>query len=220
MVASRLGFVGAGTLLALALACSSKSDVKNGRSGSGSDLVAPPKPSFTLFALAEVRGQIGPCGCTSDPLGDIARTAKLVADTRAQSPTLFVDAGSLLYSKSPVPAHLEAQEELKADLLAKTYETELAAAAVGLGHADLAKGPAKTRLPRHAVNLPADSGVAAKPPEVITVGDAKVGVFGVIARDALHDVKLEDPVAAGKAAVADLRKRGAQVVVGLVQATA
>jgi hypothetical protein len=194
MVAYRLGFVGAGTLLALALACSSKSDVKNGGSGSGSDLVTPPKPSFTLFALAEVRGQIGPCGCTSDPLGDIARTAKLVADTRAQSPTLFVDAGSLLYSKSPVPAHLAAQEELKADLLVTTYEKELAAAAVGLGPADLATGADKVRLARHAVNV---TGVKTEPPEVVTVGTAKVGVFGVIDKGAVAGLEVGDPVAAG-----------------------
>src|SRR5689334_7759871 len=97
----------------VAAACSSKSDVKNSGSGSGPD-AAPPKPTFTLFGLAELRGQIGPCGCTSDPLGDISRTAKVIADARAAGPTMVVDAGSLLYSKNPVPPHLDAQEELKA----------------------------------------------------------------------------------------------------------
>src|SRR5688500_9887910 len=131
---------------------SSNTSGRNGGSGSA-DLGPPPKPSFTVFALAEVRGQIGPCGCTSDPLGDIARTAKLVMDARAAGPTLFVDAGSLLYSKSPIPPHLAAQEELKADLLEKTYEQELQATAVGLGPADLAGGIPGIRFPRHAVNI-------------------------------------------------------------------
>src|SRR5687767_9723847 len=108
--------------LVLAAACSSKSDVKT---NGGSSSAPAAKPTFTLYALAEMRGQIGPCGCTSDPLGDISRTAKLVADTRAAGPTLVVDAGSLLYSKSPIPPHLDTQEELKADLLAKTYLEEL-----------------------------------------------------------------------------------------------
>ncbi|HTR55157.1 MAG TPA: hypothetical protein VMJ10_30955, partial [Kofleriaceae bacterium] len=51
----------------LAAACCSKSKVNRG--GAGAD-IEPAKPTFTVFALAEVRGQIGPCGCTSDPLGD------------------------------------------------------------------------------------------------------------------------------------------------------
>ena len=207
----------------VATACCSKSDVKSGGSGGSSlDPTPPAKPTFSLFALAEVRGQIGPCGCTSDPLGDLSRTAKLILDARAAGPTLVVDAGSLLYSKSPVPAHLDAQEELKADLLAATYTKELAVGALGLGPADLAKGPQKTRLPRHAVNLAADAGIASSPSAILsspsTTGGAKVGVFGVIAMDAVAGLAVTDPVAAGKAAVADLKQRGAQVIVGLVQA--
>jgi hypothetical protein len=207
--------LGAVAAVLFLLACS-KSDVKSSGSGSAPELSEAPRPTFTVFAIAELRGQIGPCGCTSDPLGDIARTSRLVMDARAAGPTLVLDAGSLLYSKSPVPDHLDAQEELKADLLVATYAEELGVAAVGLGPADLAKGPARTRMARHAVNL-AGTEVATAPPEIVTVGDAKVGVFGVIAPGAVN-VELSDPVAAGKAAVADLRKRGAQVVVGLVQA--
>jgi hypothetical protein len=201
--------------LVASAACCSKSEVKGG--GSASDAKPAPKPSFTLFALAETRGQIGPCGCTSDPLGDISRTVKLVEESRDKGPVLVVDAGSLLYAQNPVPSHLEAQEELKADLLASIYQKQLQVAAVGLGPADLAKGPAALRLPRFAVNV-ADPAVTTKPPAVINVGDAKVGVFGVVALDAIKGVKLEDPVAAGKRAVESLRKGGAQVVIGLVQA--
>src|SRR6185503_14715111 len=100
--------------LVLATACSSKSEVKNNGGGSASG-----KP-FTIVALAEMRGQIGPCGCTTDPLGDIARTSQAVVGIRAAGPTLVLDAGSVLYSKNPIPPHLEAQEGLKADLLIST----------------------------------------------------------------------------------------------------
>ena len=205
-------------LLALLItaACSSKSEVKT-NGGSGSTQPAT-KPTFTIFALAEVRGQIGPCGCTSDPLGDIARTAKLVDDTRAAGPTLVVDAGSLLYSKSPIPPHLEAQEELKADLLVRTYQKDLAVAATGLGPADLAAGPDKWRLPRQAANVSDGAPEAMiEQPKIVEAGGAKVGIFGVVAIDVVP--KATDPVAAGKAAVAQLRKGGAQVIVGLVQAS-
>src|SRR5262247_3579107 len=125
-----------------AAACCSKSEVKGGGSGDP----PPPKPTFTVFALAEVRGQIGPCGCTSDPLGDISRTSKIVSDARASGPVLFVDAGSVLYSKSPIPPAMAAQEELKADLLTHIYKDDLHAAALGLGPADLANGPGALRL--------------------------------------------------------------------------
>jgi len=207
----------AGALAVLvAAACCSKSEVK-GSGTPGSDVAAPaPKPTFALFALAEVRGQIGPCGCTSDPLGDLSRTAKLVAEARAAGPVLVVDAGGLLYSQSPVPAHLVAQEDLKADLLVKTYQKELGVAAVGLGPVDLAKGPDAIRIPRQAVDVSDAKLVDA--PKLIQVGDAKVGVFGVVAMDTIPGLAIGDPVATSKAAIADLKKRGAQVIVGLVQA--
>ena len=205
-------------LACLGAACGSNSEVKAG----GSDASIPPKPSFTLFALAEVRGQIGPCGCTSDPLGDIARTTKLVAAARAAGPVLVVDAGSLLYSQSPVPAQLMIQEDLKADLLRDIYKDDLQVAAVGLGPADLARGADAVRIPREVANLapgPGDVKIPTEPPKVIDVGGTKVGVFGVLAKDAIPGLAITDPVAAGKAAVADLRGRGAQIVVGLVQAS-
>ncbi len=195
-------------------ACSGKSEVKTG----GSDASPPGKPSFTLFALAEVRGQIGPCGCTSDPLGDIARTAKLVAAARVAGPVLVVDAGSLLYTQSPLPANLVTQEDLKADLLRDIYKDDLQVAAVGLGPADLAKGADAIRLPREVANLAPGSKIPTEPPKLIEVGGTKVGVFGVLAEGAVAGLAITDPVAAGKAAVTDLRGRGAQVVVALVQA--
>ncbi len=201
----------------VATACCSKSDVKSSGSAGSSTEAPAGRPTFTVFALAEVRGQIGPCGCTSDPLGDISRTAKLVVDARAAGPTLFVDAGSLLYSKSPVPPHLDAQEELKAELLLKTYRDELQVGALGLGPADLAKGPEKTGVRRNVVNAPV--GTPTEAPAILTSGGTQVGVFGVIANDTLPGITVTDPIVAGKAAVADLKKRGAQVIIGLVQAS-
>jgi hypothetical protein len=171
-----------------------------------------------LFALAELRGQIEPCGCTTDPLGDISRTARMIADARAKGPVIVVDAGSLLYSKSPVPPHLVAQEELKADLLAGLYKDELQVAALGLGPMDLAAGPGKVRLPREIANLGADAVVAGEPPRIVEAGGAKVGVFGVAAADVVPGVATTDPIVAGKAARDDLRGRGATIVIALVQA--
>src|SRR6185312_2989131 len=164
-------------LAALAIVCAcccSKSDVHRPAGD------APPTtPTFSLIALAEVRGQIGPCGCTSDPLGDISRTAQLIADARAKGPVLFVDAGSLLYSQNPIPAHLVTEENLKADLLAGIYQNELKVGAIGLGPADIAEGPQKLRLPRTVSD--ATGAWAGLQGAIHEVGGAKVGVFGVIA---------------------------------------
>ena len=197
-----------------AAACCSRSEVKPNGGPSSGDLV-PARPTFTVFAVAEMRGQIGPCGCTSDPLGDISRTVQLVAQARAAGPVLFVDAGSLLYSQSPIPAQFEVQEELKANLLADTYRQALKIDALGVGPADMPKGIDHLRLPRLVSNAPE---ISAEPPRLIDIGGAKAGVFGVIVEGAVAGLKLADPVAAGKQAVAKLRGQGAQVVIGLVQA--
>ena len=201
--------------LALAAACCSKSDVK---SGGQAATPAPTKPAFTLFALAELRGQIGPCGCTSDPLGDISRTVAVVDQARSQGPVLVVDAGSTLYSDSPVPAHLDAQEELKADLIADIYKHDLHVGPLGVGPMDLAKGHdvAELRMPRVVANA---TGITAEPAVINDVGGVKVGTFSVIAEDTVKGVAITDPVAAGKAQVASLKKQGAQVVIALVQAS-
>ncbi|MGH2900645.1 MAG: hypothetical protein ACRDMZ_18365, partial [Solirubrobacteraceae bacterium] len=94
----RVGLLG----VLAAAACCGRSEVKT--TGSAAPDPVPTRPSFTVFAVAEMRGQIGPCGCTTDPLGDISRTAALVERARAAGPVMVVDAGSLLYSRAPIPA--------------------------------------------------------------------------------------------------------------------
>ncbi len=170
--------------------------------------------TFTLFALAEMRGQIEPCGCTTDPLGDLARTAQLVTEARGRGPVVVVDAGSLLYTQAPLPAHLRAQEELKADLLARVYQDELAVAALGLGPLDLAAGPSGVRLPRQAANVPAGA-VPIDPPRVIKVGGETIGVFGVVDPAQVPTLGAGEPAAAARSAIAELRRRGASRVIGV-----
>src|SRR5690606_16917013 len=106
----RLGIMLA--VLAAVVACSASSSKRQ----------RPAEQSFTMFVTADLRGTIEPCGCTSDPLGDIARTAELIATARAAGqPVLVVDGGSLLYSETVIPEYLAAQEALKADLVHDIY---------------------------------------------------------------------------------------------------
>ena len=183
----------------------------NGKTGGA----GPAGATFTLFALAELRGQVEPCGCTTDPLGDLARTTQLVTEARARGPVVVVDAGSLLYTQAPLPAHLKDQEELKADLIARVYKEELAVAAVGLGPLDLASGPAAVRLPRQVANLTAGGALPVAAPRLVKVGNESIGVFGVVDPAQVPALGAGDPAAAARAAVDDLRKRGAARVVGL-----
>jgi hypothetical protein len=205
-----LRLLAAVALAALATACPG--------SGKGSGNKPDPQPgkSVTVFALAELRGQIEPCGCTTDPLGDLARTAHLVADARSRGGVVVVDAGSLLYSQRPVPDHLQAQEELKAALLVGAYADPLQVAAIGLGPMDLARGPGSVRPARHAANVPATAGIPIEPPGVIEAGGVRLGVFGVVSAEMAPGIEVGDPEAAARQAVATLARERAEVVVALL----
>ena len=63
---------------------------------------------LTVFYTAEVHGTPEPCGCTSDPLGDIARYAALVRTAARTSPVLLVDAGGLSFPESSTPKEKQA----------------------------------------------------------------------------------------------------------------
>ena len=60
---------------------------------------------ITLLFSTEIKGQIEPCGCTSNPMGDLSRIAQIVSDRRQQGPVLFIDGGSLLFSIAPHRHH-------------------------------------------------------------------------------------------------------------------
>jgi hypothetical protein len=71
-------------------------------------------------------------------------------------------------------------------------------------------------MPRVASNW---QGPQSQPDRIEDVGGAKVGMFTVIAEDAIPNVQIADPVATGKAEVQKLKTGGAQVVIALVQAS-
>lgn len=201
--------------IAVLVACSASSNKKSPETGQRA-------ADISILVTADLRGTTEPCGCNSDPHGDLARTAAVLADLRASGrPTLYMDGGSTLYSELKPQPHLVAQEALKAKLLVNTLTAELGMAAIGLGPFDLAAGPGEVRPPRHAANLGADSGVALTPPSVIRVGDRAIGVFGVVSPSALSPFGIDatDPVAAAKAAISELSRQGAEVIICLAGMT-
>src|SRR5215470_10935193 len=169
---------------------------------------------ISLFFTGELQGTIEPCGCTSDPLGDLARTAALIraAGASGRTAALF-DAGSTLY----VPGHPpSAEDKVRAEMLAATLP-KLGLVAAGLGPGDLAAGAAGTYLPRQAANV---SGPAISAPEIRDIGGLRVGVFGVVDPAAVGaDIHATDPVAAARDAIRDLRARGADIIISLAGMT-
>jgi hypothetical protein len=170
---------------------------------------------FTFFYSAEVHGTPEPCGCTSDPLGDIARYATVVKAARRDTGTvLLVDAGELSYPEGGIAAKEREGNALRAALLANELG-KLGLRAVGLGETDLVAGPAQVLPPRLAVNLGTTPMVTTSLLE--SCNGVRVGVFGIVdpTLAAVLHVKADDPVAAGRREAERLRKAGAEVVIAL-----
>jgi Cytochrome c554 and c-prime len=172
---------------------------------------------LTLIYTAEVHGAIEPCGCTSDPLGDISRFATVVGAARKESPAvLLVDAGGLLYPDSGSAARERPADDARAAFLAAALE-KLGFAGFGMAESDLVGGPALMRPPRLASNFPPSAAVRAPVVHTVGAGPAaiKVGVLGIA------DPTLSDRLGApaeeiGRAARRDadrLRQEGAELVV-------
>jgi len=168
---------------------------------------------LTLFYTAEIHGTLEPCGCTSDPLGDLARYAALVRTAARSGPVLLLDGGGLSFPES-AGAKEKMPNALRARFLGRVLG-ELGMFAGGLAENDLRGGGAEVVPSRLAVNL---SGSRAVAPSILkTVGGIRVGIFGV-ADPALAvqlGAKAEDPAVAAKAEVARLRRAGAELVIAL-----
>lgn len=167
---------------------------------------------LTLFYTAEIHGTLEPCGCTSDPLGDLARYAALVRTAARSGPVLLLDGGGLSFPESS-GAKEKMPNALRARFLGRTLG-ELGTFAAGLAENDL-RGGAEVVPSRLAVNL---SGSRAVAPSILkTVGGIRVGIFGVADPTLAVQLgaKAEDPVIAGKAEVARLRRAGAELVIAL-----
>jgi hypothetical protein len=168
---------------------------------------------FSIIYTAEVHGAIEPCGCTSDPLGDLSRFAEVVRAAKRQSgAVLLVDAGGLLYPEGSISARERASADLKATFLADQL-AKLGLGGAGLAETDLSGGVALLRPKRLASNLSAPQALA--PPQVQMVGGVKVGVLGVADPALAERVggRGEEVVSAARRDADRLRRQGAEVIV-------
>lgn len=171
------------TLVLLLAGCSNPKPVPTG---------GPPK-SVTLFFTAELRGFLGPCGCSENMRGGISRAAFQVADARkAGAAVHLIDTGDGLFGELQLPEDVVPQQERKAKALADSWK------AMGLdlrapGPLDDARGPKF----RQSLGLP----------------ELSVGTFKIL--DGVGVVNASSTAAAQQLAGSP-RSAGARFVVALV----
>jgi hypothetical protein len=170
---------------------------------------------LTLLYTAEIHGTPEPCGCTSDPLGDVARYGAVVQAARLDSgAVLLVDAGGISYPEGGAAPKERAANELRATFLGRELE-RLGLRAAGLAETDLGPDPSKLTPHRLAANF--GRSPLLEPSALVEEGGIRVGVLGVAdpALAGALGTTAQDPVIAARAEAERLRKAGAEVVVAL-----
>lgn len=174
-----------------------------------------PERRLVVFYTGAVHGTLEPCGCTSDPWGDIARYLGVVKRAQKQSDAvLVVDAGNLSYPVDEIAPGRRESADLRAAFLAGEL-AKLPFGGAGLGESDLSGGPDKVRPKRLAANLPAASFV--EPAQIRQVGGVRVGIFGLVDTTVAlpAGLRADDPVAAARREAERLRAGGAEIVIAL-----
>jgi 2',3'-cyclic-nucleotide 2'-phosphodiesterase (5'-nucleotidase family) len=177
---------------------------------------------LVILSTVDVRGSFLPCGCTI-PKGGLPRRAALIDSTRAlHRRLLVVDAGAVFPDK---PERRSVGSFIMECMAAMNTD------AVGVGDCDLTNGLEFLRSTARDAGLPltcatlienATGRPAFEPWRLVRAADVKVGVFGLLAQDATRgpaadSLTLTDPAPAAREAIAQLRTKGASVIVVLSQ---
>ena len=189
---------------------------------------AAPQPSvlapdkLVILSTTDVKGKTSPCGCHV-PKGGLARRASFRDSMKVEyGQILLVDAGGFAPDHG---THSEPQSFLMEAM------PRIGTDAVGVGDRDLRFGLAflreemkRTQCPLTSANLiEKKTGRPALPASIVkTVGTVKVGVFSVMSDQmelgpAGDSLLVEAPPVTAARMVADLRKKGATVIVMLSQ---
>ena len=178
------------------------------------DAGTPHERRATVFYTAQTHGVLEPCGCTSDPLGDIARVTSLIRRSARRTPTLLLDAGDLLYPTNEIAPEKQESADLIAGFLAKEMSL-LPFGGSALGSTDLVRGESRVVPKRLAANVSGlpflDAG------RVHQVGAIKIGVFGLVdpALAVSRGWPVKDPVLTAQIEANRLRSEGAELVFAL-----
>ena len=111
---------------------------------SGASAAAPASDTSGAILLfsGDTRGYLGPCGCSENMRGGIARAASQVMEPRkGPLPVLYIDGGDSLFGQTTFTPAQVAQEELKAKALAESMK-RMGLAVRATGELDDARGVA------------------------------------------------------------------------------
>jgi 2',3'-cyclic-nucleotide 2'-phosphodiesterase (5'-nucleotidase family) len=177
---------------------------------------------LVILSTTDVKGKTAPCGCHV-PKGGLSRRASFVDSLRqSYGQVLLVDAGGF------VP---EEQERQSATGFILSVMKALGTDAVNVGERDLRFGraflvdrAARSGLPIVSANL-LDSATKRplfSPYVIRKAGGVSVGIFGLMVAQtdlgpSKDSLSLGDPQATARTTIAELRQKGAQVIVLLSQ---
>ncbi len=151
-----------------------------------------------IFLTADLRGYLGPCGCSENMRGGIARAAYQLAEARkGEAPVFFVDSGDALFGQPAIPEEAVLQQERKAQALAEAMKL-MGLTTRAVGTLDDARGAPF----RQALALPE---LPAEQLQLLPLGTSKWAVVNSASLDGLPP------------RVAAARGAGAKFVLALVQ---
>jgi Cytochrome c554 and c-prime len=180
-------------------------------------------PTIRLYAISNLAGALEPCGCTKDQLGGIDHLAAFIAEDRKRAQgSLVVAAGPTMFLDPKLEATRATQDKWKSEAISESL-ADIGLSAWTPGFNDWAGGaPLFASLAKSAqgslvaANL---EGAGAAKSALRDVGGIKVGIAGVSSPEyeggRPEGVTVQDPTASLKAAVAELRQKGANILVGL-----
>lgn len=139
---------------------------------------AVPPVEATVFFTSELKGYLGPCGCSENMRGGIDRAAFQIARARKSGhPVFLIDTGNALFAERSIIPEAVGQQENKAKALARAFALMGLNARVS-GPLDEARGPefrAALALPEfasntlHAVDVKGHRVVVVSSPQVDTL---------------------------------------------------
>ena len=141
----------------------------------------------TIFYTAEIHGTLEPCGCTSDPLGDIARYAALVRRRGAGLPCCWSTPVGLSFPESSTPEGTGSRTTARATFLGEALAKHRPAVRRRAGrdrHRRAGRGGRAARLaanvaPSNELDDRAEGEGPALAPSRVNVGGVRVGILGV-----------------------------------------
>lgn len=128
---------------------------------------------------SSIEGYVKSCGCTSAPLGDIARFAQIFEDIkslRGEASLLFIDSGNLLFDMEKRNAADLCQDDARLAFLLSTLK-EMGLAQTIVGPFDDARGSAYRQNLYEKMGLKAFSEVLGE--RIVEINNQRIGLIGV-----------------------------------------